>query len=256
MKLFKTLLVLSFLLVTTFKLHAQMTETTPSGKQKNNIVKLNVPALFFKKFSVQYERILNKKSGVALSVNLMPKSGLPLKSILLKAADGDAKSEKVINDMTLSNFALTPEYRFYLGKKGYGRGFYIAPFYRFTTYSVNLLPVTYTRDGGGDNTIDLSGTISCHTGGFMLGAQWLLGKSIALDWWIFGPHYGAGSGTFTGLSKEPLSQSEQDDIKETVDNIDLPIIKKTVTTSPVGAVLKVDGPWAGIRAGLSIGVRF
>ena len=85
----------------------------------------------------------------------------------------------------MGNYAITPEARFYLGK-GYGKGLYIAVFYRHASYTIDHLPIDYDND----HSLALSGKLTANTGGIMLGAQWALGKYMCIDWWIFGPHYG------------------------------------------------------------------
>jgi hypothetical protein len=154
----------------------------------------------------------------------------------------------------LSNIAITPEVRFYLGK-GNGRGFYIAPFYRYARYKTNTLPFDY-EGAGTSGTINLSGTLTSNTGGLMFGSQWLIGRRVVLDWWIFGPQYGSGKGYFEGTSSQPLTQQEQDDLRQTLNDIDIPLTDKAVNVTANGASMKLSGPWAGIRSGISLGVRF
>jgi hypothetical protein len=90
----------------------------------------------------------------------------------------------------------------------------------------------------------------------MFGSQWLIGRRLVLDWWIFGPQYGSGKGDFEGTSSKPLTQQEQDDLHQTLDDIDIPLTDKTVNVTANGASIKLSGPWAGIRSGISLGVRF
>jgi hypothetical protein len=51
-------------------------------------------------------------------------------------------------------YTITPEVRFYLGK-GYGKGFYIAPFYRNLKYDITGVNFTYTNQIGGKDDIDM-----------------------------------------------------------------------------------------------------
>jgi hypothetical protein len=41
-----------------------------------------------------------------------------------------------------------------------------------------------------------------------------------------------------------------------MEDIDISLTDKTVNVTSNSASLKFDGPWAGLRTGLSIGVRF
>jgi hypothetical protein len=45
-------------------------------------------------------------------------------------------------------------------------------------------------------------------------------------------------------------------LKKEIENLDIPFVKYTVETDANGARIKVDGPWAGFRSGLSLGYRF
>jgi Protein of unknown function (DUF3575) len=226
-----------------------------TAAHKMNIFKVNLTALPFKNYSFQYERVLHKKISAALGIRFMPSGNLPFKESLKDAANGDADLEKAINDAQLSNFSITPEFRFYTGKRGYGRGFYLAPYYRYAKFNADAIPISY--DGGiGSKTINLKGDMTTHTGGLMIGAQWFLGKSVTLDWWIIGAHYGTGSGTFTGTPSTPFTVLEQNDIRQTIEDFDLPVgtLKAEVIANSAKAIF--DGPWAGIRGAITIGFRF
>ena len=90
----------------------------------------------------------------------------------------------------------------------------------------------------------------------MLGAQWALGRHMCLDWWILGPHFGVSSGDMTSLSSGPLSEVDQQAIADDLNGIDIPMFSQTVNVTADKVSMIFDGPWGGIRAGLSIGVKF
>ena len=187
----------------------------------------------------------------------MPACGIPFKSIAIKLAwEEDTEFQDLIESVQLSNFAITPEFRFYVSRKGYGRGFYIAPFYRYANFKVSQLRFTYENDLGDDLKIDLSGKLNSNTGGLLFGAQWPLGQRLGIDWWILGPHFGTGKGEFLGISSKPLTFYEQDGLKEALEDFEIPLTNKTVNVNANGASMLLDGPWGGVRAGLSMGFRF
>lgn len=222
-----------------------------------NLVKLNLTAIILKNYSIQYERVLSKPISVAVSFRLMPSTSIPFKDIILEeVGDDDPDTKEVIENLKVSNFAITPEVRFYVGRKGYGRGFYIAPFYRFASFKTNNLIFDFQNSANQESNISLSGTVTAHTGGLMFGAQWLLGKNMCLDWWILGPHYGAGKGDLSGLAKQPLTPDEQTQLRNELEDLDIPLTDKTVTVNASGAAIQLNGPWAGVRAGISLGIRF
>ncbi|RZM10035.1 MAG: DUF3575 domain-containing protein [Pedobacter sp.] len=247
----------SLLLVTCFAMLAFQPAIAQNMEEDNhsNIIKLNLTSLPLKNISLQYERILSKKFAAALSFRTMPKSTLPFKNAFANSiGDGDADIEAAIRMLKVSNIAITPEFRWYVGKKGYGRGFYIAPFYRYSHYQVSDIVVNYETTLSGPGSVSLSGDLNTHTGGLLFGAQWLLGKRIMLDWWILGPHYGAGNGSFSGVSSRPLNALEQNEVRNELENYDIPLTNKKVTVNSSGAVVDLSGPWGGVRAGISVGM--
>lgn len=231
-------------------------ESESSANKKYNVLKVNLPSLALGNYSFQYERALSRKVSLAVGVRFMPDKGVPMKNAILRTVNDDPDTEELISDLRLKNFAFTPELRFYLSKKGYGKGFYLAPYYRYATFSASGVTVDYETSTNTTSTIRLSGDMTTHCGGLMLGAQWFIGKSVTLDWWILGAHFGKGNGTFTGLPSTPLTPSEQADIRDEINGVELPFgsVKAEVSANSVKAI--IDEPWAGLRAGLSLGIRF
>lgn len=254
-KLLPAFLVL--LICLTVNLQAQDTadslkKSKPPVKHQMNFIKVSITNLAFKNYTIQYERVLTRAISVSATYRYMPSSSIPFANSIKKLLDdGDSSGRKVIETFRIGNFAITPEVRFYLGK-GYGKGFYIALFYRYARFDASHILIDYD-----DNySLDLSGKLTSNTGGILFGAQWSFGKHICLDWQIFGPHYGSGKGDFSGLSNQPLTQQQQDELKSNLDEIDLPLTTKTVNVNANGASLKLSGPWGGIRAGISLGFKF
>jgi len=221
-----------------------------------NYFKVNLFALPLKNYSFQYERVLNRKFSFALGFRTMPNGKLPMKGTIDEIVGDDAETKDQIANVNFGNTAITPEFRFYVGKKGYGRGFYLAPFYRYATYKGSGLNFTYENSVNVKSNIAMSGELKGNTFGLMFGAQWALGKHVSLDWWILGPHYGNGTGDFTGLSSKPLAPDEQADLRKELEDFEVPLTTKTVTVNANGATVKLDGPFGGVRAGLCIGIRF
>jgi hypothetical protein len=182
----------------------------------------------------------------------MPVSTLPFAGAVSKAiGDDDPDTKKTIENLRMGNYAITPEARLYLGK-GYGKGLYIAFFYRHARFTVDHLPVDYDDT----HSLDISGKLTANTGGIMLGAQWPLGKHFCIDWWIAGPHYGAGTGNFVGVASQPLTPSQQQVLRENLEDLDIPLTDKTINVNASGATMKLDGPWGGIRSGILLGIKF
>jgi hypothetical protein len=227
-----------------------------SEKHSMNLFKVNLTSIVLKNYSFQYERVLNRKFSFAFGFRTMPNGKLPMQSTIEKIVGDDAEAKEQLANFNLGNTAITPEFRFYVGKKGYGRGFYLAPFYRNATYKGSGLKFTYENTAMVKNTISMAGELKGNSFGLMLGAQWHLGKHISLDWWILGPHYGNGKGDFTGKSSQPLTADEQNDLRMELEDFEIPLTTKTVTVNANGANVKLDGPFGGVRSGILIGIRF
>ncbi|MEN6619406.1 MAG: hypothetical protein ABFC28_07930, partial [Rikenellaceae bacterium] len=86
--------------------------------------------------------------------------------------------------------------------------------------------------------------------------QWALSKHICLDWWILGPHFGVSSGDLTGIPDPALTELEQIELRNKMEDVDIPMIDKKVEVSSNRAAMIFDGSWAGLRAGISIGFKF
>lgn len=223
---------------------AQNIKETINVDNGKDLIKLNLPSLAMKTLNVQYERAIYGKTSVGLGVRLMPKGSLPFSS-LLDGIDDQLKS------LELGNIAITPEIKFYLGKDVF-KGFYIAPFLRYANYQASI-NYNFTSNNVTE-TIPLSGSLDTYTAGVLFGAQWRLANKFYLDWSIFGPQYGISSGNLTGTKS--LNAQEQSDLKAELDGIELPVGKISNTVTSNGAVLDINGPWAGIRANIGIGYRF
>lgn len=219
-----------------------------TNSEKMNIVKTNVTAYAFRNVNLTYERVLSRKFSIAASYGTVTKGKIPFSSSFLKDTEfSDAQ-------VGLSHFTFEP--RIYFGQV-YGKGFYLAPYYRHTNFNADN--VTLNVDFETDSVpMKIVGKATGDSGGLMLGVQWFLGKSDnwILDFWMIGAHYGKGKGDFRGNSARPLTLEEQAQVKQEIDDLDIPFVEYTVTTDANGATIKVDGPWAGLRSGLSFGYRF
>jgi hypothetical protein len=247
-----------FLALGTVTLHAQAIESSETGDEPGKyMIKVNLLSLPLNNYSLQFERAIGKKTAFGLGVRYMPEGGIPLASSVESLID-DPEAWNDIKDFKTGNLAITPEVRFYMGK-GLFRGFYIAPFARYSKYTAEL-PVTFeVSDENGQNTqemtIPLNGDLTAITGGLLFGAQWKLSRLVYLDWSILGPQYGSSSGKIIGTKS--LSTEEQDALREELSSLeDLPLVNTTYSVDGNGATVDFKGPWAGVRSSFSIGFRF
>jgi len=216
-----------------------------------NVVKINLPALALKNITLQYERAVARKVTVAGTFRFMPKGSIPLKSTFNNLAD-DVETERQLNNLKVGNIAFMPELRYYLSKKGAFRGFYLGLFASIAKYNADIL-LEYD-DNGTTEFIPMSGDLTGITGGLMIGAQFKLSKAVYLDWWILGPNYGSSKGNLTG--KKTMDAADQQDLRDELRDLDIPLTEYTYKVDGNGARIDFKGPWAGIRSGICIGIRF
>ena len=233
-----------------------------SAFRGKNMVKLNLTALPLNTYSGIYERAISKKIAVGIGYKLMPKGKLPMLSQIESLID-DEDVNKHLQDLKLGSYAITPEIKFYFGKDVF-RGFYIAPFARYSVYSAELpfkFEVPYETAPGVYDTreeiIPLKGDIKTITGGLLFGAQWKLSKRIYLDWFIIGPNAGSAKGNIKG--DKQLNNDERDALQDEIDDLissDIPLVKVSGQATNSGARIDFSGPWAGLRGGINLGFRF
>lgn len=223
---------------------------------KKSFLKINLTGILLKNYSLQFERVVSRKISFAVSLRTMPSNSIPFRKLVLNKVDkNDPETREAIESFRLSNFAFTPEMKLYLSKRGYGRGFYMSFYYRYAKYTTNNLLFEVEDGPGVTRKLDFSGTLSTNTGGILFGAQWPIGKSFCLDLMILGPQLGSGKGLLSATASPPLTTNEQNDLKADLESLEIPFTRKTVTVNANGGSLKLNGPWAGIRSGISFGVR-
>ena len=221
-------------------------EKTPSSA---NIIKINLGAVIAKNISVQYEKAIGNKKSVAVGIRFQPFSSLPFQHLVEDAVDDP---DVQIGNIKVGNFAITPEFRFYLGKEAL-KGFYIAPYVRFASYKMQA-PVSYASLLT-TKTAFFTGKINSFSGGVLLGSQYSLSKNFTLDWWVLGGHFGTSSGSLNFVAS--LTPQEQADIRATLDEVDIPLFNIEYDINSNGGVIRSKGAWLGFRGfALNLGYRF
>ena len=224
-------------------------------EDKMNIIKTNITGYAFRNINLSYERSINRWFAVNVGFGTVVEGKVPFMNAFL--SDEDEKNFQNLK-IKATNFTIEP--RFYIGE-GYGKGFYFAPYYRYSKVSTNTFDFTYDYNAFGTTIpIPLKGLGDAYgnSGGLMVGAQFFLNEqhSFVLDFWIAGAHYGSGKGDFSLTSNVVLTPEMQAQLKNEIENLDVPFVDYTVETNANGARVKVDGPWAGFRSGFSLGYRF
>jgi hypothetical protein len=225
-------------------------EPKPGGR---TVVKYNVAGLFVKSHNIQLERVVGRRQSLAVTVGFSSNTGLPFKDLLLDRYDGDPQGIDIIESFAFDRFSVTPEYRFYLGRKGAPSGFYIAPFLRYTRFNSEQR-FSFIDNDNSNHTVDFKGNIKGYGGGLMFGSQWTLGRNLVLDLWLLGPFYGRMTGDFSGVDNLPIKDPLG--LEDDIENLDLGPWSLDATVSGQRADVKLDGPFVGLRAGLCLGFRF
>ncbi len=230
----------------------------PSGDalnaKKKNIGKINASSLLLRNLSVQYERILTLRFSVALGFRWMPNGPLPFGGQLKSLTDQYGNNEKAIalwDNIRVNGYALTPEFRFYLGK-GNGQGLYLAPFLRYEQMNIRS---AYPLDA--EREIPFLGSYKSWGAGLMLGAQFRLSPLLTLDWWIIGPYYTMPSMAIQA-STVSLSQQEREDLSQDLDGITVNILNFKIKThvDDNQAGISSSGQLAAIRGfGFCLGIK-
>jgi hypothetical protein len=254
--------ILACLLLTTAA-KAQDTDRDEDEKAPGrNIFRTNLTSLAFRNYEFQYERMVARRTSLGISYRTMPSGPVIFKDMIIQSIEdagtpGSVDTRKEIESIRMQNYAITPEVRFYAGKKGYGHGFYLSLFFRHASHTIDNISVDYNDNAGVSRTVTLTGKLTSNTGGFMLGSQWMIARRVAFDWWIVGPHFGAGTGTLSGRTSSPISSADQNSLRTEIADIvnGIPFIQNTINVDANSASVSLTGPWAGVRAGFSLGIR-
>ncbi len=248
MKSVKVLSLVGAVLLAGGAVHGQATEP-------RNVAKLNLLGLGVGTFSAQYERALPGKFSFAASVNLRPKGGLPLRGFFDNFIEpSDTISTSVLRDSRVSHFALTPEVRYYFGRKPLS-GFYTALYAR---YASSDFSVSYTYTSGTKvYPVSLQARGTSFGVGLLAGAQVNLSRRLVLDWWIAGASINRTAFDVKGRANlTEVDQEDRDKAEETLEGDDIFNGAFDVTVNDYGGNARGKMTLPGFRTGLCIGLRF
>lgn len=222
-----------------------------SFSQGKNVAKVNLSGLTVKSINAQYERQIGKRLSIALGYSSIPKGGLPYPGYLDDLIDNP---NVPVGRYQLGTSIITPELRYYVGKHGALRGFYLAPYARISTYNLEG-PVYYQSPTSGRKEAYFTGKMNNTTGGLMLGSQFRLSKRLTLDWWIIGASIGSANGNMVAAAQ--LNALEQEQLKNAINSIEIPGTEIKSDVNSNGATVTTTGTMVGARGlGFSLGFRF
>lgn len=123
--------------------------------QPKTAIKINLLSPVARTFNIALERAISENGSIQL---------------------GFYYTAAKVEDIKLSGFGITPEYRIYLSQTPAPNGFYVAPFIRYTS---NTLSAEDTTD---------EATLTTFGGGVVVGRQWVFKERVTFDLFI-GPKY-------------------------------------------------------------------
>lgn len=259
----KLLLVFATTALTLSYTQAQEASSSSGNENPKNVVKLNLPAIGFGNYSLQYERALGEKISAGLGLRFMPSKSLPSRFT-------ESDSSGMLTAMTIKGFGITPEFRFYPGSKGAPKGFYLAPYLRYgsftmnTNYSSSYTDSSITPPVSKTSTWPIEGKYTLMGGGLMIGMHWMIKNRVSIDWGILGLHAGTAKLSLDVTSSE-FANIPASDQKEMEDDLNDSFggLPGTATLDVNNSGINIDWkpPFAGgvrslVAGWLTIGVAF
>ncbi|MBC7696296.1 MAG: DUF3575 domain-containing protein [Burkholderiales bacterium] len=239
-----------------------MKDDAPASSPKH-VIKLNLTQLALTNISMQYEFAFHKNFSAALGASYLIKREIP-SQFFAPSTNGEGYQLP-----KFGGYSITPEIRFYPGKKVKHKaphGFYLAPYFRYSKYSFTTLYVDRDSVSGKQNIYNVKAAYSGFTAGLMIGSQWIIGKHFSIDWWILGGGYGKAKFMINSESADGslnMSPQEQENLKNDIrTNIgelgSFGSGEVTVETTSNSATATVKGlPMTSIRGfGLVLGFAF
>ncbi|HLS70170.1 MAG TPA: DUF3575 domain-containing protein [Chitinophagaceae bacterium] len=227
----------------------------------HHTVKLNLSSLPFSTISMQYEYLLGNKMSAALGIRYTPSSKIPFLNKIIDFTDlneeMDAQDEinikEILESSRLSGFAITPEFRFYLGKTG--KGFYLAPFLRYEQNNFHA-KTEYTTSY---NDIGLASTainFNSYGAGIMIGSQFKISRNVYLDWWILGPYF-RNTQIKIDLEGKNIPEEDKTSFEESIEDFELGGFKPSIERQGDHIIAKGSINFWAIRGfGLNLAFRF
>ena len=217
-----------------------------------NVVKFLPVNLIFNSASFELERKISPKNSLILGVGIpMPKAFADKYSL--------GSPENRITDDSFGTMAIRLAYRHYAGHSNQPSGFYISPYLKYQSFSASATNhKTPTSGSPYVENYDFTGnTMSI---GFQIGWQFLIAKTVSIDFFFLGIE--AGLANVDATVKSPDANMIDDIYTNVSQNIgDLPSflsnkisVKKTGTNQVDIVGSSMPYPW--LRSGISIGIAF
>lgn len=221
-----------------------------SSNPHHVIVKWAPSGIYFGKISVGGEYNLTRKSALTLNF------GIPFNKTLSHEIDDEKES------LTHKTSSIMGGYRLYMGK-GEGRGFYFEPYIKYLNY--NASSVVDAELEGTSRDFAVNGKYTGVGAGIQLGAQFLIAKKFAIDFYFLGPEANSANTRIVMMelgNGAPWDSGEAADAEDEIQDVinDIPIIKNkakvAVNPNQRTVIASYKGFLPGYRFGLSFGWKF
>lgn len=214
-----------------------------SAISQQNVIKLGIVDLM--KYNIGYERAVNEDQSFQINIAILPSKDVPDQLL-----PDDVKELNL--DSKFSGYSILPEYRFYYSKKDSPRGFYLAPYLKYSKYTG-----TYIDNYSGAN-YQVEGNYSSVGLGLQLGVQWIISDAFTIDWYFAGFEIDrdAFSLEFTTDAENVNFEKVKSRIAEEYSDIPFIGSKLSVTSGDNFVKGKAGFIFPGLRTGFSIGFAF
>jgi hypothetical protein len=224
----------------------------------SNLVKINLPPLFLRTVSVQYERTFLRNFSGCVQVGQSRELSM---NTLMNRYIGSAQSEtlKKINSSitfdklyTTGSTYFTPELRLYLSLKGAPKGFYLSGYYRIATTKVHA-DFSYRDSANSSSTVNMEGRLNGFFPGAMLGYQKQFLHFFTMDIWLAGVQWGSSKATFEATGD--FHSINKEGVKEFIES-NMKNGSASVTMNDQKITADYTGKSLGFRFGFCLGIAF
>ncbi|MDA3906166.1 MAG: hypothetical protein PF484_08845 [Bacteroidales bacterium] len=167
--------------------NAQTENEQPASKR--NVLKFYPTSLIFGKATIGYERVINENSSFTFNL------GLPSGINPLDYAPDLPSDDFSLDNGKVSGMLFMPGYRFNFSKKGAPFGFYIEPYLKYESFTLDF-DSEFTFDNESYPT-SFDGDYSAYGGGVQMGVQCLIANVITLEWSFLGLEVKSASSSIT-----------------------------------------------------------
>lgn len=232
-----------------------------TGNTARNFLKVNLPSFILSTYSIQYEFFPTDWMSLGLSFKFTPERGMVSKEKVIEIVEDTNNMDNIsspagrfLDQLRFRGSTLTPEIRFYLGK-GLGKGFYLGPMLRFDHYKFTSEYLFQPEDQ--IYNLDFDGKLKSFGYGLIMGAQYPIGKSFTIDFFI-GPYLSnIKIDTDSTYGGRELTDEELEILREELIEIQLPNGETDITLNNSSANVKMtSNTFPNLRAGLAFGFRF